>query len=57
VVSRWEYAARSGKTPYVVAAFLIAFFAVVALALAARSKASTGLRAVAALMAVVAVAW
>ena len=56
VVSRWEYAARNDKTPVIVAAFAIAFFAVVALALAARSKASTGLRVVAALMAVVAVA-
>ena len=54
-VSRWEYAARNGKTPDVVAAFVIAFFAVVVLALAARSRASTGLRVLAALMAVVAV--
>ena len=54
-VTRWDYAARNGKTPDVVAAFVIAFFAVVALALAARSKASTRVRVFAALTAVVAV--
>ncbi len=56
VVSRWEYAARNGQTPDVVAAFLIAFFAVVVLALAARSRSSTRMRVFAALVAVVAVA-
>ena len=54
-VSRWDYAARNGQTPDVVAAFAIAFSAVVVLALAARSRASTGLRVFAALTAVVAV--
>ena len=56
VVSRWEYAARNGKTPDIVAAFVIALFAVIALALAARSKASTRLCVFAALVAMVAVA-
>lgn len=56
VVSRWEYAARNGKTPDVVAAFVIALSAVVALALAARSRSSTRMRVFAALVAVVAVA-
>ncbi len=54
-VSRWDYAARNGQTPDVVAAFAIAFFAVVVLALATRSGASTGLRVFAVLTAVVAV--
>jgi hypothetical protein len=50
-VSRWDWAVRNGHTSVVVTSFVIALAAVIALVLAARSRASTGLRRVAALLA------